>query len=37
LHAYHANATPPRRHAMAMLDMLPTLLNQAMARHSAAA
>jgi DNA-binding transcriptional LysR family regulator len=32
LHAYHAAATPPGRHALGMLDMLPELLNQAMAR-----
>jgi len=33
LHAYHARATPPGRHAMNMLDLLPALLNQAMARN----
>jgi len=33
LHAYHAAATPPGRHAVRMLDMLPALLNQAMARN----
>jgi DNA-binding transcriptional LysR family regulator len=32
LYAYHASATPPGRHALAMLDMLPALLNQAMGR-----
>jgi DNA-binding transcriptional LysR family regulator len=37
LHAYHAAATPPGRHAVRMLDMLPELLNQAMARNRSAA
>jgi DNA-binding transcriptional LysR family regulator len=32
LYAYHASASPPGRHALGMLDMLPALLNQAMAR-----
>jgi len=33
LYSYHATATPPGRHALAMLEMLPALLNQAMARN----
>ena len=33
LYTYHASATPPGRHALGMLDMLPALLNQAMARN----
>jgi len=37
LHAYHAAATPPGRHAVRMLEMLPELLNQAMARNRSAA
>jgi hypothetical protein len=37
LHVYHAAATPPGRHALGMLDMLPELLNQAMARNRGAA
>jgi DNA-binding transcriptional LysR family regulator len=37
LHTYHASATPPGRHATAMLEMLPALLNQAMARNASQA
>ena len=37
LHAYHAQAMPPGRHASAMLEMIPALLNQAMARNRGAA
>jgi DNA-binding transcriptional LysR family regulator len=33
LYTYHASATPPGRHALAMLDMLPALLSQAMTRN----
>ncbi|HSV52467.1 MAG TPA: LysR family transcriptional regulator [Burkholderiaceae bacterium] len=32
LHVYHANTFPPGQHALRMLDMLPGLLGQAMAR-----
>lgn len=37
LHAYHANTFPPGQHALRMLDMLPGLLGQAMARSPQAA
>jgi len=37
LYTYHASATPPGRHALRMLEMLPALLNQAMARNRPAA
>jgi DNA-binding transcriptional LysR family regulator len=33
LYTYHASATPPGRHVLGMLDMLPVLLNQAIARN----
>jgi len=33
LYSYHASATPPGRHALRMLEMLPALLNQAMGRN----
>ncbi|HSV36497.1 MAG TPA: LysR family transcriptional regulator [Ramlibacter sp.] len=32
LHCYHASASPPGRHALEMLDMIPGLLSRAMAR-----
>lgn len=37
LHAYHASASPPGRQALRMLETLPGLLSQAMARRRPAA
>jgi DNA-binding transcriptional LysR family regulator len=37
LYSYHASTSPPGRHALGMLEMLPALLNQAMARNRPAA